>query len=464
MITQEFFIKHLGMNESQAKYYYDKIKNNQFSSISGILRLNDDTLAQKFKFYKEELGFSAEKVLEDFRLLSYDTTSADSPTSVISKIKYFREELGFSNRHFEISISPFSMDIETLKKKVAFLNDKLGFEPKHIQQAPSILNFSIETLQEKIDFYKKELGFTSVQFKNTPNLFDFDITSDSPTSIKSKIKFYKEELGFTDAQFRTSPSLLTFDTYSDSPTSIKSKVKFYKDTFGFENKHFQSNPILLGLDCISEDSPTSVKYKAKVLIDQVGFTKKTFQMSPGSLSCSIDPNEPTSILSKAKFFIEELGFTKEDLAENPILFHLDTISGIENPKSIRSKIKKLEEIGITIDDIRRDTKLLMTPAEDIKIKYALWSTLFPNKEFLSANSWYVTRAEKIYARAMYILEEEKPSVFTPAKLNIGEPQFKIRHKVSTEDLMKKYPFDENVIKSLFEKYKELEIEPPISMD
>ena len=465
MISQEFFTKHLGMSEAQAKYYYEKIKTSHFSSVSGILRLNDDTLLQKFNFYKQELDFSTEKVLDDFRLLTYDTTSDEnSPSSVRAKIKYFREELGFSNRHFAIAVTPFSNDLEYLKKKVAYLNKTLGFEAKQIQAAPSILNLSQETLDEKIAFYKKELGFTSVQFKNTPNLFDFDVSSDAPTSIKSKIKFYKDELGFDESQFRISPSLLTFDVASDSPTSVKTKVQFYKDTCGFENKHFQQSPILLGLDCISEDSPTSVKYKAKVLIEQLGFTKRTFQISPGLLSSSIDPNEPTSTISKARFFVEQVGLEPEQLAANPILFHLDCTSGLENPKSIASKIKKLDEIGITIEDIKRDTKLLMTPAEDIKVKYALWSTLFPDKSFLTANNWFVTRPEKIYARARFLIEDKKVDELKVAQLNIGEPQFKIRHKVKTEDLMQKYPFDENVVKSLFAKYEELEIQPPISMD
>ena len=465
MISQEFFTKHLNMSEAQAKYYYDKIKNSHFSSVSGILRLNDDTLLQKFNFYKTELDFSTEKVLDDFRILTYDTTSDESsPSSVRAKIKYFRDELGFTNRHFAIAVTPFSNDIEHLKSKVAYLNKTLGFEPKHIQAAPSILNFSQETLDEKIAFYKKELGFTNVQFKNTPNIFDFDISSEAPSSIKSKIKFYKDELGFDESQFRTSPSLLTFDTWSDSPTSIKTKVKFYKDTFGFQNKHFQQTPVLLGLDCVSEDSPTCVKFKTKVLTEQLGFTKRTFQISPGLLSSSIDPNEPSSTLSKAKFFIEQIGLEPEQLAANPILFHLDCTSGFENPKSIASKIKKLDEIGITIEDIKRDTKLLMTPAEDIKVKYALWSTLFPDKSFIAANSWYVTRPEKIYARARFLVEDKKVKELLVAQLNIGEPQFQLRQKVKTEDLMKRYPFDDEVVKSLFAKYDELEIEPPISMD
>lgn len=465
MISQEFFSKYLGMSEYQAKYYYDRIKTSHFSSVSGILRLNDDTLLQKFEFYKKELDFSAEKVLDDFRLLTYDTTSDEtSPSSVKSKIKYFRDELGFTNRHFAIAVTPFSNDVEYLKQKVAYLNKTLGFEAKQIQSAPSILNLSKETLDEKIAFYKKELGFTSAQFKNTPNLFDFDTTSDAPTSIKSKIKFYQDELGFDASQFRISPSLLTFDTISDSPTSVKTKIKFYKDTFGFQNKHFQQSPVLLGLDCISEDSPTSVKYKAKVLIDTLGFTQRTFQLSPGLLSSSIDPNEPTSTLSKAKFFVNEIGLEPEQLAANPILFHLDCLSGLENPKSIASKIKKLDEIGITIDDIKRDTRLLMTPAEDIKTKYALWSTLFPDKSFITANNWYVTRPEKIYARARFLVEDKKVKELLVAQLNIGEPQFQIRNKVKTEDLMQRYPFTDEVVKSLFDKYKELEIEPPISMD
>ena len=74
----------LNSDKTVGCYIYDNILQNPQQKIIGKLVRTIER-----KFYKEELGFSAEKVLEDFRLLSYDTTSADSPTSVISKIKYF---------------------------------------------------------------------------------------------------------------------------------------------------------------------------------------------------------------------------------------------------------------------------------------------------------------------------------------------------------------------------------------
>jgi len=56
MIIHEFFMKHLGFSETQAKEIYFKIKNHKFTSNSGILRLNEDTLLQKIEFYKNNNG------------------------------------------------------------------------------------------------------------------------------------------------------------------------------------------------------------------------------------------------------------------------------------------------------------------------------------------------------------------------------------------------------------------------
>lgn len=471
MITHEFFIKYLGFSEEQAKACYNKIKNDKFSSVSGILRLNDDTLFQKFNYYKNELGMSAEKVMEDFRLLTYDTTSDETKTtSVQAKVKFFRDELGFSNKQIQSTMSIFSNSLESLKEKVNFLKTEIDFEPRHIGQVTTILNYDLETLKSKIKFYKDTLGFTSKQFREYPGIFTLDCDSpDKPNSAINKIKFYQEELGFDASQLRTFPCLLSFDTTSgeENPTSVRSKIKFYKDTLGYTNKQFQASPALFNHDIVSDETnPTSVQYKIKFLRENAGFTNKSFQTAPEvfGFDCSENEQNPTSIRAKMRFFAEEVGLSPEHFGQNPVLFHFDCISGEENPKSVRSKLAKLREIGITNEDIQANTKLLMTPAEDIKTKYALWSTIFPDKRFMELKTWFITRVEKIYARYQFLTQEKGMTELRPQHLDICESQFKIRFKSDSAILQQRYPFTPEVVDAIYASYAQMEIEPPIQKD
>ena len=45
----------------------------------------------------------------------------------------------------------------------------------------------------------------------------------------------------------------------------------------------------------------------------------------------------------------------------------------------------------TNEDIQANTKLLMTPAEDLEEKYVLWSTIFPDKKYMGLLTWFITR-------------------------------------------------------------------------
>jgi len=485
MIIHEFFMKHLGFSETQAKEIYFKIKNHKFTSNSGILRLNEDTLLQKIEFYKNELDFSIEQILSDFRLLSYDTVSFDeeeyenfiknkdlesdikSPTSIRAKVKYFREELGFENKHFKTTMSIFSNDIENIRRKVKYYKEKIGFEPVHFRQIPCILNYDTETINKKLEFFKKELGFTGKQLRDYPNLFSLDCDSDKPNSLKNKVKFYTEEMGLNLSQIKTFPCLLSFDTTSDEsvPTSIRAKMKFFKDTLGYTNKQFQITPNIFYLDCINEDeNPSSIKSKIKFYREVMGFENKHFQLDPSVFAYDTisDESSPTSVRAKIKFYEEEVGIGVDIIRENPILLHFDIVN--ENGTSVKFKLKNLREIGITDEDIRENPRILSTPALDIKDKYALWCSIFPDKRFMKLRTWFMTRVEKIYARYVYLAEDLHKTDIRPNQLDFSEKNFVSRFKMSSDTLMERYPLDETILTDFYEKYNSLGIQPPIVQD
>lgn len=482
MINYKFFVDNFGFSENDAKEKFKKITDSKFDSIRGIVRLNEDTLLQKFNFYKNELGYSVNELLDDARLLTYDTTTTPTEeelktqnldkkkkTCVRAKAYFAREILGLTDEQIR-SITIFSFDTDTLTQRVKDLKKHFGFGLEQIHECPTLLYNDIETLKQKADFYKKELGFTSKQFRDNPRLFNYDCDPEStkPTSAIQKIKFYRYELGLKDNQLRTYPDLLSYDTVSDETKekSVRYKMKVYADLLGFGKKEFQKCPALLNHDCISgEDNPSSVRGKIKFYKEFLGFDNEDFFTDPSifSYDCT-DSNSITSVKNKVAFYENVIGLTKDQIRKNPILFHFDCDPTSTSPTSVTKKLEAIYKIGLTNKDIQSNTRLLMTPAEDLEEKYVLWSTIFPDKKYMELPTWFITRPEKIYARYRYLTDELHHTNLRPNHLDHCESQFIKRFKSNSQVLMEKYPYDENVLKSLYTKYAELQIEPPIEFE
>lgn len=340
---------------------------------------------------------------------------------------------------------------------------------------------------KRVEYYKSELGFTKKQFQKIPNIITSDTFSnpeENPLSIRAKVKFFKTELGFSNKQLKTTPSLLSYNcliedekTISENinnlenandaskQKSIKSKIKFYRETLGFTNKQFQILPKLLTSDCSSDESvPSSIRAKIKFYKDTLGFTNKQFQQFP-TLLCYDTHNEKskTSAIKKIKFYKEKLGLTNEHLQKFPTLLGLDCDENSRNPKSVIKKLTILNEVGITLKDIQKNPRILMCPSADLKIKYVLWVTMFPDKSFMKINGWFVTSPEKIFARYMYIKHNLNLNP-TPRQLDESEPEFKRQFKACSSELFKLYPLDENSINELYKNYLKLNIEPPLQRE
>ncbi len=479
MITYKFFMENFNLSETEAKEKMSKITDSKFGSISGIVRLFDSTLLQKINFYQSEFGYNLDEIFEDLRLLNYDTTTEPTTEELKSgqmdkkkksciraKAYYLREVLGITNEQLR-SLSLFSYDTDTLKQQVKDLKKYLGLEIIHIQECPTLLYNDIETLKQKAEFYKKELGYTSKQFRDFPKLFNYDCNpeSTSPTSAIQKINFYRNELGFKDNQLRSYPVLLSYDTVSDETKekSVRYKMKVYADLLGYTKKEFQKCPSLLNHDCISgEEDPSSVRGKIKVYREFLGFEDADFLVDPCifSYDCT-DSGSLTSVKKKVEFYSNTIGLTKEHIRKNPILLHFDVDPESTSPTSVTKKLEAIYKIGLTNEDIQANTKLLMTPAEDLEEKYVLWSSIFPDKRYMQLLTWFITRPEKIYARYKYLTEELHHPALRPNHLEHCESQFIKRFKSNSEVLMQRYPYTDEVKKEIYSRYKNLAIEPPI---
>lgn len=453
MITVNYFIDKLGFDKKSAEEIYNKIKN---SSVNGILRFNEGTLDQRFDYLQNELGISVDKILMNFRLLSMDTAST-SETSIKTKSAFLRKTLGFENKQFQLNPSIFCSSIESLTEKIFYLKQTLGFTNKEFKKCPIILNFEIDTLKQKIDYFLNELKFTKKDIALHPTLLQFDCSSDSPQSIKSKVNFYYNTLGLTPAHLRKAPTLLSYDcTDETKPTSIKSKIKFFKEELNFGSREFQINPCLLQCDCISDESvPTSIRGKMKFFKDTLGFEKEHLKKAPTlfSFDCSSDTSNPTALINKIKFLLNEVGLTKENLKKDPSLLNFDCISDESNPKGLKSKLKVLKEIGITTEDIQKNTNYLRTPAYDLKDKYILWCNIFPDKSFMDLNGWFITTKEKIYARYIYLRDDVKIENIRPYYLDLPEKVFNKRFKTPPGNLQNIYILNEKTLKELRDNFK-----------
>ena len=467
-------IMKAGLSEELAKSYYEKIKTMKIGSNIGI-RMTEDTLLQKLKFYETELGLSAREVLDVPYLLTYDTTDENSPTSSITKIKFLKQRLGmtksdFKNEGFKL----LSMSVDTLEQKIKFLKSYLDFDAEDIRQDFTLIILRQDYIVEKVEYYKKLLGYTNAQFKKYPSLLVLDIEL-----VNNKLDYLINNLGLNESQIRTFPKLLSLDYSSseDVPTSVRAKVKFYHDTLGFESAQFQKAPCLIQYDCTSDESnPTSIRSKIKFYREVLGLTDAHFQKNPSVLGYDIveGGDSMTSVPAKVEFYKKHIGLDASHIRDNLVLLHFD-VTNPESENSVFAKLDALHEVGITNEDIQNNTQLLLTPAKDIKNKYALWCSIFPDKEFMTLRSWFVTRVEKIYARYRYLTSDEFKQTMSrrqerfgeyqlsPNHLNLSETQFQIRFKVSSEELMKRYPLTEEAIKQFFDKYNELGVEPPIQV-
>lgn len=464
-----------GLDEKQAKFYLTKLKTSKIGSNIGI-RMTEETLLQKLDFFKRELGFSAVQVFETPYLLTYDTTDENSPTSLITKIKFLKERLNFTKADFQNEgYKLFSLSLENLEEKIKFLKSYLDFDAETIKKDITLLIFRQDYITEKAEYYKKLLGFDKAQFKKYPSLFVLDIDL-----VNKKLDYLINTLGFNESQLKSFPKLLSLDYSSDEsvPTSVRAKVKFYQDTLGFDKAQFQKAPCLIQYDCTSdENTPTSIRAKIKYYREALGLTNEHFKKNPGILGydCLENSDSPTSVPAKIDYYKNSVGLDETQIRDNLVLLHLDTVNE-QNKSSVPAKLSALQEIGITGEDIRNNTQLLLTPAQDIKDKYAIWCSIFPDKSFMELRTWFITRTNKVYARYKYLSSENfleniyklsgRRSDFNlrPNHLDMCESQFKLRFKASSEELMQRYPLDENALKEFYEKYNALGIEPPLQKD
>lgn len=349
---------------------------------------------------------------------------------------------------------------QVLQQKVKFLKDYLKLSNQDIRKCITILDLSEENIKSKFDFLREYLGFKHQDLVKFPRLIAY-----SPSAIMEKYRYFSEELGLTKLHIKHYPKLLSLDCFSDenNPKSVPAKLKFYEQTLGYSKKQIQINPNLLMYDCLADENlPNSIKGKIKFYRENLGFENINFQKYPKCFDydCSKNAKTPTSIITKIKFLTEEIGIPKEKLKTNFEIACLDL-------NSVKNKVKTLDEIGISKETIASSPRILSQTANEIRDKYVLWCNISPDKGFLKVNSWFLTSAQKVYARYKYLLSisSGKSNGTLPLpmikSLGRGENEFLRRYNASSEELLQLYHFDENIKNLMYDNYNAMNIEPEI---
>ncbi|MBO5103015.1 MAG: hypothetical protein J6C13_02875 [Clostridia bacterium] len=466
----EYFIKRLGISKNQATELIYK--------LAGYIKLDNlDTdeahrmvLDYRIKYITENLGFTKENILKYPRIITLDCGEKGiSETCLPTKIDLLVNFYGFSYdaiRAFPnilgYDCNPESTSPTALIQKVRFFQNNLGFTQKQFNDCPYIFAFDIygddiHSIPSKIEFYKK-YGIDKKALQNSPILLTLNCDKESinPTSIINKIIFLNEHLGFTDKHIRAFPIILSADCNpnSKSPTALINKIKFLKSTLGFENKHFQDCPPILGMDCDPHSTyPTSIAQKLKFYKEFLDFDAEQFRAFPQllSLDCSTENENPLSVINKANFYLEYVGFSKEILKKHPNLLGYDCNPHSTSPSSIINKLKSIENAGISMDFVRNVPLILGCPSKSLKIRNMLYYITEMDKYAQNAAP-FIQNEQKTYARYAYFEEIGHPTAKKVYYLQ--EKLFQKRYGVSSEDLIKRYPLDQNAIKLITQKYNE----------
>ena len=117
--------------------------------------------------------------------------------------------------------------------------------------------------------------------------------------------------------------------------------------------------------------------------------------------------------------------------------------------AIDKKKELLDSLNITKEDILKNPIILATASNSIKLKYMMLYLADPKKNFMR-QKWSMQNQKKTWARIMELKSLDIP--LTPSLLFSAEKNFQKRFKVSGEELMKKYPLTEEVVRNIIVSY------------
>ena len=160
-----------------------------------------------------------------------------------------------------------------------------------------------------------------------------------------------------------------------------------------------------------------------------------------------------NVKSKLEFYHKELNLNQDDLTKfflrYPQTIVFDTVS--DAPTSAKSKLKVFDMLGVDRENIVEHPFLLIYPAMRLRFRYMLTSEFFGDEQIFNTQV-LATNEAAIYARYQYFKENFKKVEDHSKNLIATEKKFEKVYNIKTEDLIKKYPITEDVIKKVEEDY------------
>ena len=298
----------------------------------------------------------------------------------------------------------------------------LGITPELANKLNSRGNLKvldINTLKDRQDYYLNTLKISKENFSRMLNQSITLLLHDINVTVPTKIKNLKEILDTDDDEIVTQmitrlPSILGYDLSTDGKNSVRAKMEFYKTTFDISNEKLISwikrSPCILGYDCFS--------------------------------------SSPTSVLSKVSYYQKLFGTTQKEttdiIANVPLLLDFDCNSN--GKTSLKNKVRVINSLGLTNGYIASHAQILVAPADSIKFRYMLFSTVLEPEKFINSK-WFGVSEQKVYARIKY-LKAINESIKVTTLINGNQ-------NIQTERIVEKYPLNEKAVQKIEDEYVEM---------
>lgn len=287
----------------------------------------------------------------------------------------------------------------------------------------------------------KEYGYTDGQIKK---ILDSYICKDLGAELlinylREKINFF-ESFGYMKLQIIkmivSYPSLCTYGL-----DNLIKKIDFMK-SLGYKDEEIIK--ITVAAPQVYGRSIDSIKQKIEEL-ETLGYTReqvlKLMLLSPAILSSGIDN-------IKQKFSdLENLGYTKNEVLKITNFF--PTVYGI-SMENVVGKVNTIMSFGYSRDEALKIIIGLPTilgySNENLKEKFSFFVQVgLMDAPIVKARN-LMQSVDLTYARFRFLTEEKKKCVSMKlvSSLFIGADSFKSIYKISKEELLKRYSYDEEV--------------------
>ncbi len=276
-------------------------------------------------------------------------------------------------------------------------------------------------IEKKIEYLHVRLGLEysdiyKLALRN-PIALTMSIADGDPNSIEGRIDKYAEILHLPKNRvikmFVEFPAMIYYDLNSSatsSPTSVRAKLEFFKKFFDCDDYSLglllAQCPQMLGADIVS-DSPTSFKTKVREMQTLFNMTEK-------------------EIAEMIKRFPSILRY---DMSPT-------------NPKGLPMKVASLRAIGATNEQLVDNPYLLSLPVFNLKFRYMVFSNIFSDEEIYRSTILMIGN-DKLYARFKF-LQNAGDRVLRDG-LRVDEMRFQKTYKVTSDNLIGRYPIDESAL-------------------